>query len=146
VDQDLLLYPRGDGDSRLKVPNLLCVSNDFGLESGEICAYVVAMTPIASIFELRQRVLEIHEQIQALGVVSLSVFGSFARGEQRPDSDVDILVEFRTGAKSFDGFMSLAFLLEDVLGRTVELVTPRSLSRHIGPRILREAEHVPLVA
>ena len=104
------------------------------------------MTSVASIFELRQRICEIGEQIQALGVSSLSVFGSFVRGEQRKDSDVDMLVEFREGAKTFDNFMSLAFLLEDTLGRTVELVTPKSLSRHCGPRILGEAEHVALVA
>ena len=104
------------------------------------------MEPIETIFDLKKRIAVIGEQIRSLGVSSLSVFGSFARGEQGPDSDVDVLVEFCEGAKSFDRFMSLAFLLEDTLGRTVELVTPRSLSRHMGPRILREAEHVALVA
>ena len=104
------------------------------------------MEPIASIFELRPRISAATEQIQALGVASLSVFGSFVRGEQRTDSDVDMLVEFKEGKKTFDNFMSLSFLLEDVLGRRVELVTRKSLSRHCGPRILREAEDVALVA
>lgn len=42
--------------------------------------------------------------------------------------------------------MDISFLLEDVLGRKVELVTPESLSPHIGPHILREVERVPVAA
>jgi predicted nucleotidyltransferase len=62
-------------------------------------------------------------------------------GEQTDRSDVDILVEFEPGKKSFDNFMQLAFFLEDTLGRRVELVTPEALSPHIGPHILREVEY-----
>ena len=70
------------------------------------------------------------------------MFGSFARQEAGADSDVDLLVEFEPGRKSFDNFMSLSFLLEEVLGRRVELITPESLSPHIGLRILEEVEYV----
>ena len=104
------------------------------------------MEPVATSLEIRQRITDMREQILSLGVASLSLFGSFARGEQNASSDVDILVEFRPGTKTFDHFMSLALMLEDTLGRTVELVTPKSLSRHMAPRIMREAEHVRLVA
>jgi predicted nucleotidyltransferase len=104
------------------------------------------MTPVASNLEIQKRIMEMREQILSLGVASLSLFGSFARGEQNASSDVDILVEFQPGAKTFDHFMSLAMMLEDALGRTVELVTPQSLSRHMAPRILKEAERVRLVA
>jgi uncharacterized protein len=69
------------------------------------------------------------------------VFGSFARGQQRAESDVDLLVEFEEGQKSFDNFMRLSFYLEELLGRRVELLTPESLSPHIGPRILGEVEY-----
>ncbi len=72
----------------------------------------------------------------------LALFGSVLRGEARPDSDVDILVEFLPGAKSFARFLELSDLLEDILGRPVELVTPEALSPLIGPRILSEAEDV----
>jgi len=65
-----------------------------------------------------------------------------ARGEARDDSDVDFLVEFAPGRKSFDAFMELAFLLEELTGRRVELVTTESLSPYIGPHILREAVDV----
>jgi hypothetical protein len=51
-------------------------------------------------------------------------------------------VEFEPGKKSFDNFMETAFLLEDELQRSVELVTTEALSPHIGPRILAEVEDV----
>jgi len=85
-------------------------------------------------------------QIAALGVLRLGLFGSFARDEAQSSSDVDLLVEFAPEAKTFDAFMQLAFLLEDALGRPVELVTPESLSPYLGPRILEEVEDVPLAA
>ena len=60
------------------------------------------------------------------GVKSLAVFGSVARGEAGPDSDVDILVEFE-GRATFDRYMGLKFFLEDLLGRRVDLVTRKAL-------------------
>ncbi len=85
-------------------------------------------------------------QLRALGVKRLGLFGSFVRGEQRADSDVDMLAEFEPGQKTFDHFMELSFLLEDMLGRSVELVTPEALSPHIGPYILKEVEYVSVAA
>ena len=85
-------------------------------------------------------------RLQALGVKRLGLFGSFVRGEQRADSDVDLLVDFEAGQKTFDHFIQLSFLLEDLLGRRVELVTPEALSPHIGPYILEEVEYVSVAA
>ena len=85
-------------------------------------------------------------QLRALGVKRLGLFGSFVRGRQRAESDVDMLVEFEPGQKTFDHFMGLSFLLEDLLGRSVELVTPEGLSPHIGPYILKEVEYVTVAA
>lgn len=76
----------------------------------------------------------------------LGLFWSFLRGEQTDASDVDPLVEFESGQKTFDHFMELVFLVEDLLGRPVELVTPETLSPHIGPRILQELRYVSLAA
>jgi len=81
-------------------------------------------------------------QIEALGVLRIGLFGSFVRDDQRPESDVDLLVHFEPGRKTFDNFMELAFLLEDLFSRRVEVVTPEALSPHIGPRILEEVEYV----
>ncbi len=81
-------------------------------------------------------------QIRAFGVKRLGLFGSFARGQQGAESDVDVLVEFAPGAKTFDTFSQLASFLEGVFGRRVELITPESLSPHLGPHILSEIEYV----
>ena len=87
--------------------------------------------------------LRAHElEIAAFGVKRLGLFGSFVRDEAGPDSDVDLLVEFEAGSKSFDSFMQLSHLLEEVLHRPVELVTVEALSPHIGPAILESAEKV----
>ncbi len=82
--------------------------------------------------------------LRRFGVKRCGLFGSFVRSQQHAQSDVDILVEFEPGQKTFDNFMGLAFFLEDLLGRKVELVTPESLSPYIGPRILHEVEYASL--
>ena len=61
-------------------------------------------------------------------------------------SDVDIIVEFFPDQHTFDNFMDVSFLLEDLLGRKVELVTPEALSPHIAQHIFREVERVPVAA
>ena len=85
-------------------------------------------------------------ELRDLGVKRCGLFGSFARNEPQAQSDVDILVEFEAGQKSFDHFMRLSFLLEDLFGRKVDLVTIESLSPHIGPHILREVEYATVSA
>ncbi len=62
-----------------------------------------------------------------LGVYRFGLFGSFVTGKQNSESDVDLLVEFKPGTKSFDNFMDLSFLLEEFFGRKVDLVTSRSV-------------------
>ena len=91
--------------------------------------------------------IEEHEnKIRAMGVKRLGLFGSFARGEQSADSDIDVLVEFEQDKKTFDNFMQLSFFLEDLLQRRVELVTPESISPYIRPTIMKEVEYVTLAA
>ncbi len=80
--------------------------------------------------------------IRSYGVRRLGIFGSVVREEHHSESDVDLLVEFQKGAKTFDNFIHLVFYLEGLLGRKVELVTTDSLSPYIGPRILEEVEYV----
>jgi len=91
-------------------------------------------------------ILKKREQLALLGVRSVGLFGSFARGEQTPASDIDLLVEFTPEKHTFDNFMEVSFLLEEMLGRKVEVVTPEGLSPHIGPHILKEVERVPVAA
>ena len=88
------------------------------------------------------QVLDAHAaELHEFGVVRVGLFGSFIRDHPHAASDVDLLVEFDPPQKTFDNFMQVALLLERVFERPVDLVTPESLSPHIGPAILREVEY-----
>ena len=90
--------------------------------------------------------LSLHKkEIRAFGVSRLRLFGSFAADANvHTDSDVDLLVDFEPEKKTYDNFIDLSFFLENLLGRKVELITTESLSKHIGPHILKHAQYVNL--
>jgi hypothetical protein len=67
----------------------------------------------------------------------IGLFGSFVRGEQGIDSDVDLLVEFEEGADLFD-LMGLALYLEEQLRRKVDVVPKRALREELRESVLRE--------
>jgi hypothetical protein len=92
-------------------------------EKGEFVARLERVLP-----EIRER----------FGVAKIGIFGSTARGEERPGSDVDVLVEFAPGQTTFRNFMELAFYLEDLFGRRVDLVTEQGLSQYLRPYVERE--------
>lgn len=79
--------------------------------------------------------------LEQFGVASVALFGSVARDEAGPESDVDILVEF-AGATTFDRYMGLKIYLEDLLGVPIDLATPRALKPRIRPAVEREAIYV----
>lgn len=89
-----------------------------------------------------QRLQAAEINVRRLGVRRLALFGSVVRGEAQAVSDVDLLVEFEPGQKTYDRFLALSELLERLLERRVELVTTEALSPFIGPYILAEAEDV----
>jgi len=84
------------------------------------------------------------QRLRNLGVSRIGLFGSFVRDQVVANSDLDVLVEFETGKKTFDNFMELANFLEDTTARDVDLLTPESLSQYIGPHILEEVEYYAL--
>lgn len=66
--------------------------------------------------------LEQHkEQIRGFGVVKLTLFGSYARGEATAKSDIDFLVEFKKGRGLFDDYVGLLHFLEDLFGKKIDL-------------------------
>jgi len=81
------------------------------------------------------------EELRSLGVRSLDLFGSVARGDARPETDVDLLVEFDE-VPGFVGYVRLRNRLEEMLGRHVDLVMASSLHPRLRERVLREARHV----
>jgi hypothetical protein len=84
-------------------------------------------------------ILSGHEdELRELGVASLAVFGSTARGEAGPESDVDMLVELTRRVDLLD-FIGIKHILEDLLGREVDLVMPDALKPRVRERVLAEA-------
>lgn len=77
------------------------------------------------------------DEIARFGVQSLALFGSVARDEARPESDVDVLVRFSQPV-GFFGLVRLQWFLERLLSRPVDLVTPDGLKPQLRERILRE--------
>jgi predicted nucleotidyltransferase len=75
------------------------------------------------------------------GATNLRLFGSVVRGEERPDSDVDLLIDIADD-RGFGDYLALVEELEGLLARRVEIVIGRSLSPHFRPYI--EAEAQPL--
>jgi len=86
----------------------------------------------------REEILEIAARH---GARNIRVFGSVARGDARPDSDVDFLVDLEPGRSLLDlgGFL---MDLQDLLGRNVDVVTEKGLRERLRDRVLQEA--IPL--
>ena len=80
------------------------------------------------------------DELRALGVRRLALFGSAARGEATADSDLDFVVEL--APKTFDTYMDTKLLLEKLFGRRVDLVLADTIKPRLRPVILREAVHV----
>lgn len=83
---------------------------------------------------------ELEKLAERFQIRTFSLFGSAVRGELGPESDIDILVEFEPNHSiGLLEFGRLEEALSELFGRKVDLVSRKSLSRHIGPRILQEA-------
>ena len=72
------------------------------------------------------------------GATRVRIFGSFARGTARPDSDVDVLVDLQPGSDLFD-LIAIKHGIEDILGREVHIVTEEAISPYIRDEIIRTA-------
>ena len=95
-------------------------------------------------FEEIKEILKEHSDNlkQKFGVKELGIFGSYVRGEQKEGSDVDILVEFKEGYKTFDNYMDLKFYLEELLNVKVDLISKTALKPRLKPHILKEVVYV----
>lgn len=88
-----------------------------------------------SIEEIKQKISPI---LKEYGVKKASVFGSVSRGDDRPDSDVDLLVELGPGPMDIYDFMQLKGDLEKKLGKDVDLVSARAINKFLEPYIRPE--------
>ena len=78
-------------------------------------------------------------ELRRLGAKSLALFGSLARNEGTPTSDIDLLVELQP--KTFDSYMDVKLYLERIFGRRVDLVIADALKPRLRSKILEEAVH-----
>lgn len=76
------------------------------------------------------------------GVVSIAVFGSYAKNKQKKRSDIDIFVDLKEKYKTFDNFMELKFFLEKIVGRKIDLLIKESIREELKSRIFKEAVYV----
>ncbi len=81
------------------------------------------------------------DHIKTFGVKRVGLFGSFARLSQNAKSDIDILVEFNRGGKTFDNYMDLKFYLEKLFRRKVDLVIKDALKARIKNQVLSEVKY-----
>lgn len=86
--------------------------------------------------EILKKIEKNKEKIKKFGVKRIGLFGSYIRDEQKIKSDIDILVEFERGKKTFDNYMDLKFFLEDLFKCKVDLVIADALKTDLKPIIL----------
>jgi len=105
-----------------------------------ICIFVFEMTNkeyILSVLKSQR------EKLHSFGIREVGLFGSYARNEQTEKSDIDLLVDFDPDKETFDNYMAVYELLEQLFSNTkVDIVTKNGLSPYIGPKILNEVQYV----
>jgi predicted nucleotidyltransferase len=90
-----------------------------------------------------RRLQNLKGQLVEVGVSKLGLFGSTVRGENTPQSDIDILLDFSAGQETYLNFMSACQILEDNFKHyKLDVVTLKGLSPYIGKSILKEVEYV----
>ncbi|MCX7726152.1 MAG: nucleotidyltransferase family protein [Chitinispirillaceae bacterium] len=83
-----------------------------------------------------------NELREKFGVKEVGIFGSYVRGEEHEKSDIDILVEFLDGYKTFDNYKELKFYLEELLETCVDLISKTALKPRFASYILEDVIYV----
>ncbi len=81
------------------------------------------------------------ENIKKYGVEKIGLFGSYVKKEQKSESDIDILVRFERGKKTFDNYMDLKFFLEDFFKHKVDLVVVEAIKPDLEQYILESVKY-----
>ena len=95
------------------------------------------MTPLLA--DLHHKKKRIETLSRQFGARRIRVFGSVAKGQEGPDSDVDFLVDFPRGYDLFKQRLPLQYRLKELLGRNIDLVPEHELSPHLRERVFKEA-------
>ncbi len=91
--------------------------------------------------EILTKIRQHSDELKTYGVKKVGLFGSFLRARQNIKSDIDILVEFDRGSKTFDNYMELKFRLEQLFHRKVDLVIKEALKARIKGKVLSEVKY-----
>lgn len=81
-------------------------------------------------------------KLKELGIKKIALFGSYVRNTQTKKSDIDFVVEFKKGKKTYDNFIKASNFLEKLYGKKIDLVTKESISPYIKPYIIKEMVYV----
>lgn len=98
--------------------------------------------------QIKDTLIKSQRTLKKYKVKSIGIFGSYVKGRERKDSDIDFLVEFDEGkfGKNFEGYfdayIGLLFALEKIFKRKIDLLTIRMISPYIKPYILKEVEYI----
>ena len=90
-----------------------------------------------------RKLAELKAPLLQFGVTKLGLFGSTVRGENKPGSDIDVLIDFQPEKETFQNFMAVCDMLENFFKRQkLDIVTIKGLSPYVGQKILKEVEYV----
>jgi len=82
-------------------------------------------------------------ELSKYGISDVGLFGSYVRNEQSAKSDIDLLIDFEPDKENFDNYMAVYDIFENLFkNEKIEIVTKNGLSKHIGPKILKEVVYV----
>ncbi len=107
-------------------------------ERQQLAAYLTNPPPPLTAAEILARLDSHADELRQMGVEKIGLFGSYARDDADPASDIDILVRLRE-MSFFNGYMRAKLYLEELLGHPVDLALEDSLREELRPRILSEA-------
>lgn len=88
-----------------------------------------------------KKINENREKLRKYGVKRIGLFGSYSKNKQKAVSDMDFLVEFKKGKKTFDNYMDLKFFLEDLFECNVDLVVDEAIKLDLKPYILKSVKY-----
>ncbi len=93
--------------------------------------------------KIKNQLQQYRDRIAECGVKEIGLFGSYVRGEQHEQSDIDFLISFEENKECFDNLMKAYDLLESIFkNRKIEIVTTNGLRPFLGSNILNEVEYV----
>lgn len=90
-----------------------------------------------------RKLTELKAPLLQYGVTKLGLFGSTVRDENKPDSYIDILIDFQSEQETFQNFLSVCKILDDIFNQEkLDIVTIKGLSLFVDQQILKEVEYV----